>query len=227
MQAKIEIIHVVQVAGTSRKTGNDYDIRNAQCVVRDPDPETGEVQPRIGVLSLPVRYKDLPKGVYRVEFDAAVATNGRIVSEVADIKPWDAAAAGAPVRKVMVEILGVLPRSGFSKKTLKDYSMLFAECIVHKADRDTGLVSLLVGELLVPERFKDIVPGMYAVEFEIAISQDKRIGGRVADMTLQQSAARTAAPASRSPSAAPASAAAVTVPPASVASAGVAAKAGS
>ena len=188
MKAKIEIVHVVQVAGTSRKTGNDYDIRNAQCVVRDPDPDTGEVKPKIGVLSLPARYKDSPKGVYCVEFDAAMGQNGRIVSEVADIRPWDATSVDAAARKVTVEILGVQARAGFSKKSLKDYDMRFADCIVHKADRETGDVSLLVGELLVPEAYKDIAPGMYSVEFQLSISQDKRIGGRVATMELQQTA---------------------------------------
>ena len=195
MKAKIEIVHVVQVAGTSRKTGNDYDIRNAQCVVRDVDPETGEVKPKIGVLSLPARYKDLAKGVYLVEFDAAVGQNGRIVSEVADIRPWDATAVdAAPPRKVTVEILGVQARAGFSKKSLKDYDMRFADCIVHKVDRDTGDVSMLVGELLVPEAYKDIAPGMYLVEFQLSISQEKKIGGRVASMELQQVGKQAAAP---------------------------------
>lgn len=182
MKSKIEIINVVQVAGVSRKTGNDYDIRNAQCVVRDPDPATGEVKPKIGVLSLPVRYKDVPKGVYMVEFEAAVGQNSRIVSEVVDVKQWDAAALQGPARHVLVEVLSVTPRSGFSKKNLKDYDMLFADCIVHKTDRETGEVSQLVGEMLVPQRFKDIGPGMYEVEFEVHIGQDKKIGGRVADM---------------------------------------------
>ena len=182
MKAKIEIINVVQVAGTSRKTGNDYDIRNAQCVVRDADPKTGEVAPKIGVLSLPVRYKDSPRGVYLVEFDAAVNQQGRIVSEVADIQPWDASAANVPARAVKVEILSVQPLQGFSKKSLKDYDMRIAQCIVHKADRETGEISMLVGELLLPEAFKDTKAGVYDVQFEISISQDKRIGGRVADM---------------------------------------------
>lgn len=200
MKSKIEIIHVVQVAGTSRKTGNDYDIRNAQCVVRDADPATGEVKPKIGVLSLPARYKDLPKGVYMVEFEATVGQNSRVVSEVADVKQFDPAAPIAPARNVTVEVLSVTPRSGFSKKSLKDYDMLFADCIVHKVDRDTGEVSQLVGELLVPDRFKDIKPGLYEVEFEIAIAQDKRIGGRVADMkpkaaVVAPAPAKAAAPA--------------------------------
>jgi hypothetical protein len=189
MKSKIEIIHVMQVAGTSKKTGNDYDIRNAQCVIRDPDPATGDVKPKIGVLSLPARYKELPKGVYMVEFDAAVGQNGRVVSEVADVKQWDGAASDGPARKVVVEILSVTQRQGFSKKSLKDYDMLFADCIVHKADRESGEVVQLVGELLVPDRYKDIQPGLYEVEFEIAIDKDKRIGGRVAHMTPKSVAA--------------------------------------
>lgn len=203
MKSKIEIIHVVQVAGTSRKTGNDYDIRNAQCVVRDADPATGDIKPKIGVLSLPARYKDLPKGVYMVEFEATVGQNSRVVSEVADVKQFDPAAPAAPARNVTVEILSVTPRAGFSKKSLKDYDMLFADCIVHKVDRETGEVSQLVGELLVPDRFKDIKPGMYEVEFEISIAQDKRIGGRVADMKPKAAAAAAAS----APSPAPAKAA--------------------
>jgi hypothetical protein len=191
MKSKIEIIHVVQVSGTSRKTGNDYDIRNAQCVVRDVNPETGEVQPKIGVLSLPARYKDSPKGVYLVEFDVAVDGKGRVVSEVGSVQPWDGSAPVGEVAKVMVEVLGVTPRTGFSKKSLKDYDMRFADCIVQKVDRETGEKIPLVGELLMPERFKDVQPGLYAVEFELAISQDKRIGGRVRDMTLQQAVTRS------------------------------------
>lgn len=183
MQAKIEIVHVVQFAGTSRKTGKDYDIRNAQCVVRDADPVTGQVKPKIGVLSLPSRFNELPKGIYMVDFEATIGPQGRIVSEVADVKQWDGASVKGTPRKVLVEVLSVTPHAGFSKRTLKDYDMLFADCLVHKVDRDTGDVALLVGELLVPDRYKDISPGMYEVEFEIAIGQDKRIGGRVADIT--------------------------------------------
>jgi len=214
MKSKIEIIHVMQVAGVSKKTGNDYDIRNAQCVIRDPDPETGEVKPKIGVLSLPARYKELPKGVYMVEFDAAVGQNGRVVSEVADVKQWDGAATEGPARKVIVEILSVTARQGFSKKSLKDYDMLFADCIVHKLDRESGEVVHLVGELLVPDRYKDIQPGMYEVEFEVAIDKDKRIGGRVAEMTPKKAAAAKPAVPSPAPVQAPAAAPAPPVAPA-------------
>lgn len=208
MKAKIEFVYVVQNAGVSRKTGNEYDIRTAQCVIRDPDPQSGEVKPKIGTLSLPARFKDIPKGIYMVEFDPAIATggnNGRIVSEVGDIKPWDAASAAAPARTTTIEVLSVSPRSGFSKKNLKDYDMLFADCLVHKVDRESGEVALLVGELLVPDRFKDIKPGLYDVQFEIAVGQDKRIGGRVFEMTPKNAIHNApAAQASAAPAPAPA-----------------------
>lgn len=74
--------------------------------------------------------------------------------------------------------------------------MLFADCLVHKVDRESGEVAVLVGELLVPDRFKDIQPGMYDVEFEIAIDKDKRIGGRVADMVAKKPAVRAPSPSS-------------------------------
>lgn len=203
MKAKIEIVHIVQVAGTSRKTGNDYDIRNAQCIVRNVDA-AGVVKPMIGVLSLPARFKELPKGVYMIEFDAAVGQNSRIVSEVADVKQWDGSAVEGSARTVTIEVLSVTSRSGFSKKSLKDYNMLFADCLVHKVDRVTGEVALLVGELLVPDTFKDVVPGLYEVEFEIAIGQDKRIGGRVVGMSPKGA---SAPPASQVKPATPAPAA--------------------
>jgi hypothetical protein len=190
MQAKIEIIHVVQNAGTSRKTGNSYDIRNAQCIVCDTDPATGEVRPKIGVLSLPERYKELPRGVYSVEFEAAIDIKRRVVSEVSNIRQWDGSAEKAPVRTVLVEVLSVNPLTGFSQKTLKDYDMRLADCIVHKVDRESGDVSPLVGELVIPDRFKDIKPGKYDVEFQLFVGRDKRIGGGVASMTPHQSVGR-------------------------------------
>lgn len=186
MKSKIEIVYVVQVTGTSRKSGKDYDIRNAQCVVRDADPLTGLVKPKIGVLQLPARYSELPKGVYMVEFEPTVTTGdiggGRVVSQVAEVKQFDAAAPVTPARRTKVEVLSVTPRAGFSKKSLKDYDMLFADCIVHKVDRVSGEVSELVGEMLVPDRFKDIGSGFYEVEFELTVDKNKRIGGRVSDM---------------------------------------------
>lgn len=81
--------------------------------------------------------------------------------------------------KNTIQILHITQVAGRSKKTGNDYDMRMAQCIVHKINRTTNLVEPLVGELLLPEKFKDTVPGMYEVEFDVAISRDKRVGAEV------------------------------------------------
>lgn len=85
--------------------------------------------------------------------------------------------------KNTIQILHVTKVAGRSKKTGNDYDMRMAQCIVHKANRDTGVIEPLIGELVLPEKFKDIEPGTYEVEFEVAISNDKRVGSQVASIT--------------------------------------------
>lgn len=85
--------------------------------------------------------------------------------------------------KNTVEVLHVVANSGTSKKTGNDYDMRMAQCIVHKPNRETGVVEPLVGELLLPKQFFDIPRGLYEVEFEVSIARDKRIGSQVFSMT--------------------------------------------
>lgn len=95
--------------------------------------------------------------------------------------------------KNTIQILHVTRVAGRSKKTGNDYDMRMAQCIVHKANRETGVIEPLIGELVLPERFKDTEPGMYEVEFEVAISQDKRVGSQVYSITPATPVARPAA----------------------------------
>lgn len=81
--------------------------------------------------------------------------------------------------KHTIQILHITQVAGRSKKTGNDYDMRMAQCIVHKINRATNLVEPLVGELLLPEKFKDTVPGTYEVEFDVAISRDKCVGAEV------------------------------------------------
>lgn len=81
--------------------------------------------------------------------------------------------------KSIIQILNVVKVAGRSKKTGNDYDMRMAQCIVQKVNPDTGVIEPLIGELVLPERFKDTPPGTYDVEFEVSISQDKRIGAQV------------------------------------------------
>lgn len=94
--------------------------------------------------------------------------------------------------KNIIQILCITSISGTSKKTGNAYDMRMAQCIVHKPNRDTGIVEPLVGELVLPERFKETQPGMYEVEFEVSISREKRVESQVASITpVSQSAVRS------------------------------------
>lgn len=107
--------------------------------------------------------------------------------------------------KNIIQILGVVAVAGRSRKTGNDYDMRMAQCVVERVDAVTGLPAPLIGELVLPEKFKDTPPGRYEVEFEVSVSQDKRIGATVASMVLV-GAPRAAVPAAAAPVAAPAKA---------------------
>lgn len=96
MQNIIQILHVAKVAGRSKKTGNDYDMRMAQCVVERIDPETGAPAPLIGELVLPEKFKDTAPGRYVVEFEVSVSQDKRIGSIVSSMTPVPAGRAAAP-----------------------------------------------------------------------------------------------------------------------------------
>lgn len=105
--------------------------------------------------------------------------------------------------KNIIQIIYVNPVSGRSKKTGNDYDMRMAQCIVERVHPDTGLPAPLIGELVLPEKFKDTEPGRYEVEFEVSVDQAKRIGSQVSSMVLiPAGGARpaAAAPAAVSPS---------------------------
>lgn len=94
--------------------------------------------------------------------------------------------------KNTIQILHVSVVAGRSKKSGNDYDLRLAQCIVHKPNRDTGVIEPLIGELLLPERFKDTAPGTYEVEFEVSISNDKRVGSQVYSITPATPAVRPA-----------------------------------
>lgn len=85
--------------------------------------------------------------------------------------------------KNIIQILYVAKVAGRSKKTGNDYDMRMAQCVVERND-ETGAPAPLIGELVLPEKFKDTLPGRYEVEFEVSVSQDKRIGSQVSSMVL-------------------------------------------
>lgn len=105
MKNTIQILHVTVVAGRSKKTGNDYDMRMAQCIVHKRNATTGEIEPLVGELVLPERFKETKPGTYEVEFEISISQDKRVGSVVSSIEPVAAAkpvavAPGATPSKV-------------------------------------------------------------------------------------------------------------------------------
>jgi hypothetical protein len=97
--------------------------------------------------------------------------------------------------KNIIQIIYVQPITGTSRKTGNAYDMRAAQCIVERVDAE-GNAAPLVGELMLPDAYKDIAPGRYEVTFEIAVGSDKRIGSRVSNMVpVPRGAAAPASPA--------------------------------
>jgi hypothetical protein len=96
MKSTIQILHVTVVAGRSKKTGNDYDMRMAQCIVHKTNRTTGAIEPLVGEMLLPERYKDIPPGMYEVEFEVAISQQKRVESAVASIEPAANPRSAAP-----------------------------------------------------------------------------------------------------------------------------------
>lgn len=103
--------------------------------------------------------------------------------------------------KNVITIIYVQPVTGTSKKTGNDYDMRLAQCIVERVNAETGAPEPLIGELMLPQEFKDTAPGRYEVTFGLSVSREKRIGSVVTGMVPMPPAARAAAPASAAPKA--------------------------
>lgn len=84
--------------------------------------------------------------------------------------------------KNFIQIIAIVIVAGRSKKTGNDYDMRMAQCIIERINPDTGEDAPLIGELVLPEKFKETKTGRYEVEFEISVSQDKRVGAVVSSM---------------------------------------------
>jgi len=94
--------------------------------------------------------------------------------------------------KNIIQIIYVEVVAGTSRKTGNAYDMRMAQCIVERVNAETGAPQPLIGELVLPEKFKDTPPGRYEVEFEVSVDRDKRIGSVVSSMVLVQTQARPA-----------------------------------
>ncbi|WP_454903229.1 cellulose synthase [Variovorax gossypii] len=88
MQSILEILVINTKTGKSKKTGNDYSIPEAQCVLRNDDQSVAAV----GVLVIPKHLEDQAKpGLFTGSFALEAATfgenQGRIVAKLVGLTP--------------------------------------------------------------------------------------------------------------------------------------------
>jgi hypothetical protein len=84
--------------------------------------------------------------------------------------------------KTLIQILYVKQNAGTSKKTGNAYDMRMAQTVAQVTNKD-GIVEPLVGELM-PENYKDTVPGYYLIDFRLSRSQQNRIESVVDTLTV-------------------------------------------
>lgn len=102
MKTLVQIIYVKQNAGTSKKTGNAYDMRMAQCVAQVKGRD-GVVEPLVGELVLPQEFKDTQPGYYNVDFRLSVSQQKRIEAVVNSIEACDQRGNPLPAAKAPVK----------------------------------------------------------------------------------------------------------------------------
>lgn len=91
MQSILEILVINTKSGKSKKTGNDYSIPEAQCVLKNEDGTVAAV----GVLVIPKHLEEQAKpGAYTGSFALEAATfgenQGRIVAKLVGLTPLPA-----------------------------------------------------------------------------------------------------------------------------------------
>lgn len=77
MKTRIQVLSVEHKSGRA-KSGNDYSMDVAQCVVFDADQKTGEEKILVGELVLPKGHAPVSAGMYEGEFGIAVGQDKRI-----------------------------------------------------------------------------------------------------------------------------------------------------
>ena len=95
MQMSIQVLRVEVRRGVSRKTGQPYQMAEAQCVFYAPHPDTGELQPSVGTMLLPRGQEDVPAGNYDAAFTLRSNREGRVEAVIAKLVPSRSAAVSA------------------------------------------------------------------------------------------------------------------------------------
>ncbi|EHP38871.1 hypothetical protein OR16_34738 [Cupriavidus basilensis OR16] len=97
MNFKLTILAINTRSGRSIKTGRDYTMHEAQCVIT-AQREGEEQKISVGTVMVADTLKDTPQGDYLPEFGPRVR-DGRIEFEVVGLKPLNARTPAQPVPK--------------------------------------------------------------------------------------------------------------------------------
>ena len=87
MKTELEIFDIAVTKGVSKKTNQPYELCEAQCKADVVDPETGETKPRVGVIMLPNKFKDISAGTYIAEFGIQIGFDKRIGGQIVNLPP--------------------------------------------------------------------------------------------------------------------------------------------
>ncbi|WP_265919172.1 hypothetical protein [Cupriavidus nantongensis] len=97
MNFKLTILAINTRSGRSIKTGRDYTMHEAQCVITS-QREGEEQKINVGTVMVADSLKDTPQGDYLPEFGPRVR-DGRIDFEVVGLKPLGGRAVSQPAQK--------------------------------------------------------------------------------------------------------------------------------
>ncbi|EKZ99952.1 MULTISPECIES: hypothetical protein [Cupriavidus] len=88
-QQTLQIIAIIPFRGTSRKTGNAFEMFQAQCIVQTHgvDQETGEaIPPFVGVMTLAKHLKDTAPGMYEADFDLIQGRDNSVAASICSLR---------------------------------------------------------------------------------------------------------------------------------------------
>ena len=89
----VEILKVNKESGHSKRTGKDWEMFKAQCVIRAGDGI------QVGVLNLPRELESTPAGKYLAEFELGVSMDRMLVPVITQLHPYGETAKAVPTPK--------------------------------------------------------------------------------------------------------------------------------
>ena len=79
----LEILTINTQSGIAKKTGNNFSIPKAQCIIRGAD---GKIE--VGELILPKHLTETVAGVYDADYVLGVDMNGKVVPRITALRPY-------------------------------------------------------------------------------------------------------------------------------------------